>query len=163
DLVLAGPGVGEGLVVLDRTGVHDEAHLLGAALAVGLEDLRLLHLAGPVRIAGEVGDHPHDLGRCRLDRDARAGVFRHRRGSSRCGPVVGSPCTGSPRTPVQRKATAQRTGTTHPTWDVLAGSGGHHSRAQGRPVPAKCPTFTHSVAPTRIRRTSGWWTCPNSA
>ena len=40
---------------------------------------------------------------------------------------------------------------------------GHHSRAHGRPVDAKCPTFTHSVAPIRIRRASGWWTWPKSA
>ena len=35
--------------------------------------------------------------------------------------------------------------------------------AQGRPVDAKCPTFTHSVEPTRIRGASGWWTWPKSA
>lgn len=88
DLVPAGPGVREHLVVLDRSRVHDEPDLLGAALGVRRQDLRLLHLAGPVRVAGKVGDHRHDVGRCRLDRDARAGVFRHRRGSSRCGPVL---------------------------------------------------------------------------
>lgn len=31
----------------------------------------------------------------------------------------------------------------------------HHSNAHGFPLPAKCPTFTHSVAPIRIRRANG--------
>ncbi len=42
-LVLAGPGVAQRLVVLDRPGVHDESDLLGTAPRVGREDLRLLH------------------------------------------------------------------------------------------------------------------------
>jgi hypothetical protein len=70
------------MVVLDRSGVEQQSDLLGAAFAVGGEHLGLLDLTGPLRIAGEVGDHPHDLGRFRIDRDARAGVFGHRRGSS---------------------------------------------------------------------------------
>ncbi len=38
----------------------------------------------------------------------------------------------------------------------------HQRSTYGRPVRLKCPTFTHSVRPIRVRAASGWCTCPNS-
>src|SRR4029079_18511870 len=75
-LLLALPGVGERVRVLDRPGVQLEPDLLGATVRSAGTDLHLLHGPGPLRGGLEVGDDVHDRCGGRVDDDAGLGAPR---------------------------------------------------------------------------------------